>query len=238
MFKVIAFVKRRDGIEIEEFHDRWRGRHADLIAQSPAAKGLIRYEQSHRSLRDYEREDCPFDGMATQWYESWDAFIDMYSDTEYQATVGADENDLFDQKGLVAVFTEVEDVIVERPEGLAAPYTRLCCAVRRKPGMEIEEFHTYWLEEHGPLNRDDADIRKFFLAYEQNHRMRSDYARKDCDVDGVTIQTFASARDFYAMALDPIYAERIHPDELKFLARDNLIWLLTDAEEVILDRRS
>jgi hypothetical protein len=110
------------------------------------------------------------------------------------------------------------------------------CAVRRKPGMDLDEFHTYWLEQHGPLNRDDADIRRFFLAYEQNHRLRSDYDRPGCDIDGVTIQTFASASKFFEMAMDPIYEARIHPDELKFLARDNLIWMLTDAEDLILDR--
>ena len=94
----------------------------------------------------------------------------------------------------------------------------------------------YWLEQHGPLNRDDAAIRRFFLAYEQNHRLRSDYDRPGCDVDGVTIQTFESASKFFEMAMDPIYEARIHPDELKFLARDNLIWMLTDAEDVIVDR--
>ena len=74
------------------------------------------------------------------------------------------------------------------------------------------------------------------LDDEQNHRLRSDYDRPGCDVDGVTIQTFASASRFFEMAMDPIYEARIHPDELKFLARDNLIWMLTDAEDVILDR--
>ncbi|MFM7270546.1 MAG: EthD domain-containing protein [Actinomycetes bacterium] len=237
MFKVIAFVKRSPEIGVEEFHERWRCRHADLIRASPAAAStLLRYEQSHRSLRDYDHEDCIYDGAAVQWYRDWDSFIAMVSDAEYQATVGVDERELFDQEAMLVVFTEVEDVIVPRPADLAPPYTRLVCAVRRKPGMDLDEFHTYWLAQHGPLNRDDADIRAFFLAYEQNHRLRSDYDRPGCDIDGVTIQTFESASRFFEMALDPIYEARIHPDELKFLARDNLIWMLTDAEDVILDR--
>lgn len=237
MFKVIAFVKRADGLEVEDFHARWRGRHAELIRNSPAAeRALVRYEQSHRSLKDYNHDDCIYDGAAVQWYRDWDSFIAMVSDAEYQATVGVDERALFDQSNMLVVFTEVEDVIVPRPDDLAAPYTRLVCAVRRKPAMDLDEFHTYWLEQHGPLNRDDADIRRFFLAYEQNHRLRSDYDRPGCDIDGVTIQTFASASKFFEMAMDPIYEARIHPDELKFLARDDLIWMLTDAEDVILDR--
>ena len=111
----------------------------------------MRYEQSHRSLRDYDHEDCIYDGAAVQWYRDWDSFIAMVSDAEYQATVGADERELFDQSNMLVVFTEVEDVIVPRPDALAPPYTRLVCAVRRKPGMDLDEFHTYWLEQPVPL---------------------------------------------------------------------------------------
>ena len=40
-------------------------------------------------------------------------------------------------------------------------------------------FHKYWWEVHGPLNRDTPAVRKYFIRYEQNHRLAEDYARTD-----------------------------------------------------------
>ena len=90
---------------------------------------------------------------------------------------------------------------------------------------------------HGPLNRDTPAVRKHFIRYEQNHRLDSDFARTDVDLEGVTCEWFPSTRDFFAMATDPESRDVIRADEENFLDVEHLTWILTEAEEVIFDRR-
>jgi len=236
MIKRIGFVRRHASLDVESFHERWRTRHADLVAASPAgAEVLLRYEQHRRTARDYERADCPYDGVAVQWYESWDAFWAMRDDPRH-AEVRADAADLFGD--VLEVFTGSEMEVIAGPEDRGEPVTKLICGVRHRAGMDLDDFHRYWWEVHGPLNRDTPAVRKYFIRYEQNHRLPEDYARPDgSDLDGVTIEWFRSARDFFGMAVDPDSRDVIRADEENFLDTDGLLWMLTGPEQVVLDRR-
>ena len=237
MIKRIAFVCRNPSLSVEEFHARWRGPHADLVATNPAVEGhLLRYELNHRKPRDYDRTDEPYDGAVIQWLDSWEGFQTMRSDTRW-ATVQADSVGLFDLDRTLEVFTEEEKVVIAGPDVREEPLTKLICGVRRKPGMDRDAFHRYWWEVHGPLNRDTPAVRKYFIRYEQNHRLASDYDRDDSGLEGVTCEWFPSTRAFFGMATDPESREVIAADEVKFLDPDNLTWILTDAEEVVFDHR-
>jgi hypothetical protein len=103
--------------------------------------------------------------------------------------------------------------------------------------MALDDFHRYWWEVHGPLNRDTPAVRKYFLRYEQNHRLPEDYERTDVTLEGVTCEWFPNTRAFFAMATDPESRDVIRTDEQNFLDADNLTWILTDAEEVVFDHR-
>ena len=61
--------------------------------------------------------------------------------------------------------------MIAGPDVREEPLTKLVCGVRQKPGMDRDEFHQYWWEVHGPLNRDTPAVRKYFIRYEQNHRL-------------------------------------------------------------------
>ena len=120
---------------------------------------------------------------------------------------------------------------------------KLVCFVRRKPGMDPEEFHRYWREVHGPLIA-STKSGSHVLRYEQNHRPLSDYrphgggaVADDDGFDGVTIQWYESIESFYASIAEPDYAE-IDADIKKFLDVDRLTWLLTEDHEVVFDRLS
>lgn len=144
MIKRIAFVRRHPSLDVEELHDRWSGRHAELVAESPAAtEHLLRYEQHRRTARDYERPDNPYDGVAIQWYESWDAFLAMRADPRH-ATIRQDFEDLFTASDVLEVFTGPEQVVIAGPEDRGTPITKLVCGVLHKPGMDLDEFHRYW----------------------------------------------------------------------------------------------
>jgi uncharacterized protein (TIGR02118 family) len=237
MIKRIAFVRRSPELSAEEFHARWSGPYATLVAGNAAtADHLQRYEQNRRKPRDYDRTDAPYDGAEVQWFDSWDGYQAMLADPRYGPVQEA-ESELFATEDLIEVFTEEEQVVIAGPDERPDRLTKLVCGVRRKPGMDLDEFHRYWWEDHGPLNRDTPAVRKYFIRYEQNHRLRSDYAREECDLEGVTIEWFPSTRDFFGMATDPESRDVIAADEQKFLDTDGLVWILTEAEETVLDRR-
>jgi uncharacterized protein (TIGR02118 family) len=114
---------------------------------------------------------------------------------------------------------------------------KLVCLVRRKPGMTPAEFHRYWREQHGPLVIEASG--KYLLRYEQNHRPLSSYKSDDDDgFDGLTVEWFESEDAFWAMVADPSYAERLHPDEQKFLDLDRIVWFLTEEPDVFIDTLS
>jgi hypothetical protein len=238
MIKRIAFVTRHPDLTVDEFRDRWLGPHAEMVAQSPAAVGhLLRYEQHLRTPRDYSRTDTPYDGVAIQWWDSWEGFTATRDDPRH-AAVGADFDQLFAPGGVLEVFTEPEQEVIAGPDDRGEPITKLVCGVRRKPGMDLDEFHRYWWEVHGPLNRDTPAVRRYFIRYEQNHRLREDYERRpEVDLDGVTVEWFRTARDFFGMATDPESRDVIRADEENFLDGDRLVYLLTGPEQVVLDRR-
>jgi len=238
MIKRIAFVTRHPDLAADEFHGRWQGPHAELVAELTDGDGhLLRYEQHRRTARDYERTDTPYDGVAIQWYDSWDGFLATRADDRL-AQVRADFDRLFAGDGVLEVFTEPEQEVIAGPVDRGEPITKLICGVRRRPGMGRDEFHRYWWEVHGPLNRDTAAVRRFFLRYEQNHRLRDDYERRpDVDIDGVTVEWFRTARDFFGMATDPASRDVIRADEINFLDVDRLVYLLTGPEQVVLERR-
>jgi hypothetical protein len=81
-------------------------------------------------------------------------------------------------------------------------------------------------------------VRRYFIRYEQNHRLREDYERRpEVDLDGVTVEWFRAARDFFGMATDPDSRDVIRTDEQNFLDGDRLVYVLTGPEHVVLDRR-
>ena len=234
MIKRIGFLVRNPALTVDEFHARWQGQHADLVtASAAAADQLVRYEQHRRTARDYERAECPYDGVAVQWYDSWKGFLAMRDDPRH-AAVRTDSADLFAE--VLEVFTGPEMEVIAGPPDRGEPVTKLICGVRHKSGMSLDDFHRYWWEVHGPLNRDTPAVRQYFIRYEQNHRLPQDYERAECDLDGVTIEWFRSARDFFGMAIDPESRDVIRADEENFLDTDGLVWLLSGPEHVVLDR--
>ena len=106
---------------------------------------------------------------------------------------------------------------------------KLICFVRRKPGMEAEEFHRYWREQHGPLVA-STKSGGHALRYEQNHRVREHWDQQG--YDGVTEQWFRSVDDFFASLQEDDY-HLIEEDIAKFIDVDGLEWMIAEEPEVI-----
>src|SRR2546429_3872918 len=226
MIKLICVVKRSPSLSIEAFHDHWRGRHARLISETPGVGDRIgRDEQNHRAAADYKRGG-DFDGVGIQWFDSMDDFVAMVADPEYQAQVAPDERELLDLDGLVWILTEEEEVVIPGPAHRDEPVIKLVCMVKRRPGMEIEDFHRHWRTVHSPLNCDTPSIARYFVRYERNHRARADYNRGGSDFGGAAVQWYPSVQAFYDMIGEPAYRERVSPPEERLLHPGSHRWPL------------
>jgi hypothetical protein len=106
---------------------------------------------------------------------------------------------------------------------------KLTVLVKRRPDLEVEEFHRIW-REHGAMIRDEPAFRKYIRRYEQHHAV----AESKSEWDGMVFQWFDSLGDFFALLGDPAYVDKMQPDEARMLDMDGIIVFFTDEAEVFI----
>ena len=80
MIKLTFALRRRKGMQLDEFQTYWREQHGPLVARHADALRIRRYVQVHRretALDPSIREgrgivDEPYDGQAELWWDSLD----------------------------------------------------------------------------------------------------------------------------------------------------------------------
>lgn len=108
MVKLIEFVHRKPGMEVEKFQEYWRTVHGPLAAKIPMIR---RYVQCHTRLSAYRAGRQPiYDGVAQVWFDSTDAMRQSATTPEY-AAVRADEPNFIDVDRLTFIITR-EHVIL------------------------------------------------------------------------------------------------------------------------------
>lgn len=86
--KNIEFVNRRPGMELHAFRRYWRDVHGPIGSR---IQSILRYEQNHLALSDYEGGREPrYDGLAITWFEST-AAMRAGAETEAYRITRADE---------------------------------------------------------------------------------------------------------------------------------------------------
>ena len=114
MVKLICFLKRKPGMTPEEFHTYWREQHGPLVARTRSGSHVIRYEQCHRALADYDRADgADFDGVTEQWFSSLEDFHASVAEDDYHLIV-EDIPKFLDTDALVWIMTDEPEVIIDR----------------------------------------------------------------------------------------------------------------------------
>ena len=124
---------------------------------------------------------------------------------------------------------------------------KLVCFIHRRPGWTRDDFQRHWREHHGPLIAGIPELHRHVVRYEQNHRLESDYLRDDrgghgvsngdddprnlAAFDGATVMWFESMREYQAFATEPLYAERIAPDEAQFMDRERTMYFFSEEAE-------
>jgi uncharacterized protein (TIGR02118 family) len=114
MIKLTCLLRRKEGMSPAEFHAYWRDHHGPLIANSSAAKYVIRYEQNPRPLDDYRNDDdrSGYDGVTVQWFESMEAYYAHMGEDDFPAMM-EDIAKFLDTDHLEVVLTEEPRVIID-----------------------------------------------------------------------------------------------------------------------------
>ena len=103
--KNIEFVNRRPGMDLHAFRRYWRETHGPTAARIPP---LVRYEQNHLALEEYERGEPAYDGLAITWFSSTADMRAGATTPEYAATRADEPNFLPDGHLPIIIVREFE----------------------------------------------------------------------------------------------------------------------------------
>ncbi len=103
MPKMVAFLKKRPQLSVEQFQAHWNAPHGKLGSAVPGAR---RYVQSHPLASSYRNERTPlWDGVAEVWFENDEAMRSNASTPQYQAVL-ADEPNFLAENAKFIITTE------------------------------------------------------------------------------------------------------------------------------------
>ena len=111
---------------------------------------------------------------------------------------------------------------------------QLITMLKRKPGTTHDEFLTHWHDQHGPLIR-RLSAANYVRRYEQHASIWPPEGSNmpEPTYDGVTIQWFDTADDFYAHTMEPDQAEMFE-DVKRFLDTSALHWTICEEPTVVI----
>ena len=142
------FFGRKPSISQAQFHRHYLAVHTTA---GPRIVALKRYIQNHRlhSLGG----DAPFDAMSEIWMEQPNAQGEKGTSSRV-----ADEINFIDA-GRAEWLTTTDRVIVQGE--LASGMIQGLFLLRRKLGMRLADFRSYWLEVHAPIAQAIPGIRHY-----------------------------------------------------------------------------
>lgn len=206
MVKTITFIKRKPGMNLDEFGQYWRTKHAPIVTKLP---GLRRYIQCHTIPSGYRNGEPAFDGVAEVWFDSTGAMRETANTAEYRA-VRADEPNFLDMSKIDFVITEER---VQKDATADPSMVHLVEFVKRKPGMEVEAFQRHWREIHGPLGAKIPLVRRYVQCHVGPGAYRDG---RQPPYDGVAEVWFDSTAAMRQSATTPEY-RAVRADEPNFI---------------------
>jgi len=224
MIHLMFLMRRKPGMSREECQRHWREIHAPLAQRIP---GIRRYIQSH--VISVNGEEPPFDGMAEIWVDDEEAAVSVFRSKEYMEGAYLDEPNFVDIKSAVRLRTEDHILRAGEPMAKDARLLKRISLVKRKPGIDRDEFCRYWREVHGPLALKLPGL----LRYVQCHSVPSMYAKGDPPFDGAAQVWFADLAAMERAFTSREYLEEARPDGAKFIAPDGVVSLLVEENRVV-----
>ncbi len=221
MYKVVTLYKRKAGIDVAAFQQRWLDKHSLIATRTP---GLRRYVQSHALPQGYKKGELIYDGISEMWFDSELAYRDA-SASDACSKVLEDAAAFTDDSKTVVMTV---DVHVIKDGVIPVPAVKNIEFVNQRPGMDLHAFRRYWKEVHGPI----ASRIEVLQRYEQNHLRIQEYDAPLRPVfDGLAITWFHSTADMKQGATTEAYAVT-RADEPHFLP-DGHLPIIVATEHVI-----
>jgi len=256
VIRLVFLLRRRDGLSLDEFHDRWRLDHGPLVASHQARLGILRYTQSHRLDDPLNAAlagarggmEPPYDGVAELWWES-EATLAESSSTEAGRLAGAellaDEAEFIDLPASPLWLAHEYPQVNPTPEHLVARPTnrllKLHFPLRHRSELSLDDAQRYWRTQHGPLIRSMAPAMGM-LRYQQVHRFESPFEAALRAARGTVTEPYAGhAEAWFERTSSPPVPEaaeagrRAVADEASFIDLPrSAIWI--GKEHVFVDR--
>lgn len=89
MTRLIEFLTRRPGMEIDAFHWHWSEVHGPLVARQRQIRSYI---QSHTLESEYRRGEPDFDGVTEVWFDATDAMREAASEPLWTDVLADEKN--------------------------------------------------------------------------------------------------------------------------------------------------
>jgi uncharacterized protein (TIGR02118 family) len=221
MFKVVTLYKRKAGMDVAAFQQRWLDKHSLIAARTP---GLRRYVQSHALPQGYKKGELIYDGISEMWFDTELAYLNASASDAFSKVL--QDADAFIDASKTVVMTV--DVHVIKDGAIPVPAVKNIEFVNQRPGMDLHAFRRYWKEVHGPI----ASKIEVLQRYEQNHLRLQEYDAPNRPLfDGLAITWFHSTADMKQGATTEAYAIT-RADEPHFLP-DGHLPIIVATEHVI-----
>ncbi len=206
MITLIAIIRRKSGLSVEQFQTYWREQHAEKVCQLP---GVRRYVQSHTLLSGYGKRTPVCDGVAEISFDNTFVLRELLDTPEF-AAVSRDRSEFIDVTSRLEILTE-EVVIKDGP--IPADGVKNIELVRKMTSMPPPDFHKYWIDVHGPLGGSIPQV----LRYVQSHTLADEYRAADAPaLDGVALTWFDNTNAMRDAAKTAEY-QQTRDDEDNFL---------------------
>jgi uncharacterized protein (TIGR02118 family) len=224
MVHLLFLMKRKPELSRQECQRHWREIHAPLAQRIP---GIRRYVQSH--VFTAQGEKPPYDGVAEIWVDDERAATAVFQTKEYLEGAYLDEPNFVDVKQVVRLRTEDHVILTGAPINKDERLVKRISFLKRKPGMNREEFFRYWQDVHGPLALKLSGLRR----YVQCHALPSMYATRDPLFDGVAQIWCTDLVALQEMLQSKAYVEETRPDGVKFIAPTGIVTLIVEENRAI-----
>jgi uncharacterized protein (TIGR02118 family) len=188
MIKRMGFVKRKDGMTLEAFHDYWLNVHAPLAAKAP---GIRQYIVSTTVVGEGLTYTPAFDGLAEFWYDDMATLEAAEASPEWAATRADSPNFI---GSVAALFTSEVPIIEDgRPVREREGWIKYIGLLTRKQGRTVEQMQSHWRDVHAPLVCAEFTT---MVRYIQSHSLPETYGTaRHPAYDGVPLAWFKTLVD-------------------------------------------
>ena len=222
MIKLVTCLKRIPQMPPKAFQEYWRTKHAEIVRPLP---GIRKYIQSHVLLKSYQKGQPIYDGIAEIWVDDTNT-VRSFQDTPVMKNIQKDEPNFFLVNFSPLIITEEYEIIAgpERDE-----HIKLIKFLKRKKGMPVKDFQSYWLSHHGPMVTVIPGIQR----YVQSHTRLSGYRRSQLPAyDGLASYWFHDMRHKEEAKATTEYAAA-DADKKNFLELSETSFILTQQHRII-----